>query len=151
MADNRSQFLATKGTTLFISKEEAEEVEPAEATWLALGCKTTELSYNGGAKSDIAVTTLCSIEKEQINGLPDPGEITLSGNWVTNDEAIEALHQAYVDDTTHAFRLIFPDKTGYVWLGQIRQENFTVAADAVVTGGFTVRMRGQLAPYNPGS
>lgn len=151
MAKNKSKYVVTKGTTVFVSKEAVETTVPKELTFLELGCLGTEISYTGGAKSDIDVTTLCSTEKEQINGLPDPGEITFNGNWVPNDEAIDTLHEAYVDDSTHAFRLIFPDGTGYTWNGQVRQENFTVAPGDVIKGGFTIRMRGQLEKYNAGS
>lgn len=142
-----SKYVVTKGTKVSISKETATTVNPTGGTWLAFDCITTEVSYTGGAKSDIDVTTLCSLEKENINGLADPGEIGFTGNWVKNDDAQKALHQAYLDDTLHAFRIVLPDGTGYAFLGEVRQENFTISTDAVITGGFTVRMKGQLEDY----
>lgn len=142
-----SKYTLTKGSRLEVTKTPVDSTTPTSATWLELGCLATEVSYTGGAKSDIEVTTLCSTEKEQTNGLPDPGEITLSGNWVPNDEAMEVLRTAYINDEIHAFRVVFPNGTGYAFLAEVRQESFTVSTDAILTGEFTLRMKGQLISY----
>lgn len=142
-----SKFTLTKGTKLFITKEAVTELNPLSAVWVSMSCLMTEFSYTGGSKSDVDVTTLCSTEKENTNGLADPGEASLTGNWVKDDDAIKALHTAYIDDSLHAFRVVLPDGTGYAFLGEVRQENFTISTDAVMTGGFTVRMKGQLEDY----
>ncbi|WP_392552923.1 hypothetical protein RHO14_03400 [Orbus wheelerorum] len=142
-----SKYTLTKGSRLEVTKDASNTTVPEGATWLELGCLLTEVSYTGGAKSDIEVTTLCSTEKEQTNGLPDPGEITLSGNWVPNDDALNVLRDAYTNDTAHAFRLVLQDKRGYAFVGEVRQESFTVSTDAVLTGEFTIRMKGRLENY----
>lgn len=142
-----SKFTLTKGSRLEVTKETATTTNPASATWLSLACLMTEVSYTGGAKSDIEITTLCSEEKEQTNGLADPGEITLSGNWVPNDEAMAVLRTAYANDTSLAFRLVLKDKSGYAFVAEVRQESFTISTDAVLTGEFTLRMKGPLEDY----
>ena len=54
------------------------------ATFLDLSCTIKEIQFTGGQKQDIDVTTLCSEEQENINGLPSPSEISLSGNFYKN-------------------------------------------------------------------
>jgi hypothetical protein len=52
-------------------------------TFLEAECATKEISYTGGQKSDIDVTTLCSTEQEQTNGLAAPAEMSISvTGWV---------------------------------------------------------------------
>ena len=85
-----SKYELTQGTKLSVSKAAATEANAATAVWLDLGGTVTEFSYNGGQKSDIEVTTLASTEQEMTNGLPAPGEITLSGNRGIEDEAQKA-------------------------------------------------------------
>ncbi len=73
------------------------------ATFLDLSCTIKEIQFTGGQKQDIDVTTLCSTEQENINGLPSPSEISLSGNFYKNP-AQDALREAYDNDSTYAFR-----------------------------------------------
>lgn len=153
-----SKYQVTKGSEIFVT--EKPYVDNGDNTYISLGCLLTEVSYTGGAKSDIEVTTLCSTTKEQTNGLPDPGEVTFSGNWVANDEALLIMRAAYNNNATHGFKIQFPDDPkstpplvggGYTFQGQVRQENFSIAPDAVVTGGFTVRMIGLMEEIKSGS
>jgi hypothetical protein len=54
------------------------------ATWLNLSCTIKQASFTAGQKNDIDVTVLCSDETENINGLPAPSEMSLSGNFYRN-------------------------------------------------------------------
>lgn len=141
-----SRYQVVKGTKISVTKEPFKE-DQAEPEYVELGCMFTEMSYTGGAKADIDVTTLCSTSKENTNGLPDPGEVSFTGNWVVCDEAIQVLRQAYNDDQVYGFKMEMFDADGnpaggYEFQGQVRQENFTITAGDVMKGGFTVRMRG---------
>lgn len=146
-----SKYVRTKNSSFWVSREPVPDDDTTEIDYVGLSCLTTEITYTAGAKSDIDVTTICSTEKEQINGLQDPGEITLNGNWVANDDAQKILREAYDNDQIYGFKIVFSDSTGYMFRGEVRQENFTVAPDAIVTGGFTIRIAGRLKDVNPGS
>ncbi|GAA5104531.1 hypothetical protein GCM10023211_02330 [Orbus sasakiae] len=139
-----SKYELTQGTKLSVSKTAATEANSASTVWLDLGGTVTEFSYNGGQKSDIEVTTLASTEQEMTNGLPAPGEITFSGNWVIDDEAQKSLRAAYDNDATHAFKIIFPSGKGYAFMAEVRQNSFSVAKAGVVTASYTLRMKGKL-------
>lgn len=139
-----SKYELTQGTKLSVSKTAATEANPANMVWLDLGGTVTEFSYTGGQKSDIEVTTLASTEQEMVNGLPAPSEITFSGNWVIDDEAQKALREAYDNDATHAFKIIFPSGKGYAFMAEVRQNSFSIAKAGVVTASYTLRMKGKL-------
>ncbi len=45
-------------------------------------CTIKEVQFTAGQKQDIDVTTLCSTEQENINGLGASSEISMSGNFI---------------------------------------------------------------------
>ncbi len=58
------------------------------------------------------MTTLCSTEQENINGLGASSEISMSGNFYLN-QAQNALRDAYDNDTVYAFKVQFPSGKGF--------------------------------------
>lgn len=68
------------------------------------------MQFTAGQKQDIDVTTLCSVEQENINGLGAASEISMSGNFYLN-AAQNALRSAYDNDTTYGFKVIFRQET----------------------------------------
>ncbi|MBX9342860.1 phage tail tube protein [Morganella morganii] len=145
-----SKYEKTQGTKISISKLPATEVNPTSAEFLPLACAAKEISYTGGQKSDIDVTTLCSTEQEMTNGLASPGEITISGNW-SPDEGQDVLRTAYDKDTIHAFKVEFPSGNGYAFLAEVRQNSWSAATSGLVTASFTLRMKGKPVPLKNGA
>ncbi|QXO52829.1 phage tail tube protein [Morganella morganii] len=145
-----SKYEKTQGTKISISKLPATEVNPIPAAeFLPLACASKEISYTGGQKSDIDVTTLCSTEQEMTNGLASPGEVSVSGNW-SPDEGQEALRAAYDNDTIHLFKVEFPSGNGYAFLAEVRQNSWSAATSGLVTASFTLRMKGKPVPVKAG-
>lgn len=142
-----SKYELSQGTQISITEEVATEINPTGATWVDFNCSVGEISYTGGQKSDIEVTTLCSVEQEMTNGLAAPAEIALSGNWVIDDEGQKVMREAYKNDSIHAFRIVFPSGKGYAFLAEVRQVSFTVSSSAVITGSFTLRLKGDIEEY----
>ncbi|HAS1743155.1 TPA: hypothetical protein I4G32_25170, partial [Enterobacter hormaechei subsp. oharae] len=101
-------------------------------------------------KQDIDVTTLCSEEQENINGLPSPSEISLSGNFYKNP-AQDALREAYGNDTTYAFQVIFPSGKGFKFLAEIRQHTWSSGTNGVVAATFSLRLKGKPENIESGS
>ncbi|QXO42228.1 phage tail protein [Morganella morganii] len=146
-----SKYEKTQGTKISISKLPATEVNPTPAAeFLQLSCAAKEVSYTGGQKSDIDVTTLCSTEQEMTNGLASPGEVSISGNW-SPDEGQEALRAAYDNDTIHVFKVEFPSGNGYAFLAEVRQNSWSAATSGLVTASFTLRMKGKPVPVKGGA
>ena len=138
-----SKYEKTQGTKINVSSEPATSINPAGATWQSINCSTKELSYTGGQKGDIDTTTLCSTEQEMTNGLAAPGEMTVSGNWSSEEEGQNTLRTAYDTDALHAFQVIFPSGNGYAFLAEVRQNSWSLGTAGVVTASFTLRIKGK--------
>ncbi|MCU1787518.1 phage tail protein [Pectobacterium polaris] len=119
------------------------------ATFLDLSCTIKEIQFTGGQKNDIDVTTLCSDEMENINGLPAQSEISLSGNFYRN-AAQDALRDAYDNDTRYAFQVIFPSGNGFQFLAEVRQHTWSSGTNGVVAATFSLRLKGKPTNIVPG-
>jgi hypothetical protein len=137
-----SLYEKSQETTIEISAlpVTAETVDDAE--YLNLSCTIKEIQFTGGQKQDIDVTTLCSVEQENINGLGAQSEISLSGNFYRND-AQDALRLAYDNDTTYGFRITFPSGNGFQFMAEVRQHTWSVSTNGVVAATFSLRLRGK--------
>ncbi len=144
-----SQHERTQGTKISVSKLPAIDITAVDTDSLSIDCTTKEISYTGGQKADIDVTTLCSTEQENINGLAAPAEVTISGNWAPA-EGQEVLRQAYDNDTVHAFKVVFPSNNGYAFLAEVRQNSWSVSTNGIVTASFTLRLKGKATPVVKG-
>ena len=119
------------------------------ATFLELSCTIKEIQFTAGQKNDIDVTVLCSEETENINGLPAPSEISLSGNFYRN-AAQDALRDAYDNDTRYAFQVIFPSGNGFQFLAELRQHTWSVTTNSAVAATFSLRLKGKPTNIVPG-
>jgi hypothetical protein len=119
---------------------------PNGFSFLDAQCATKEVTYTGGQKSDIDVTSLCSTEQEQTNGLAAPAEMALTRNWVGDEEARQALQQAYDNDELRALKVIFPSGNGYYALVEVRQSSWSAGTSAVVSATYSLRVRGKPKP-----
>ncbi|MEB7742267.1 immunoglobulin domain-containing protein [Escherichia coli] len=122
----------------------AETVEKAE--YLRLDCTIKEVQFNAGQKQDVDVTTLCSEEQENINGLGSPSEISMSGNFYMNP-AQNALRDAYDNDSVYAFKVQFPSGRGFKFLAEVRQHTWSSGTNGVVAATFSLRLKGKPSPY----
>lgn len=129
-------------TKILISSLPATKETMDSATFLDLSCTIKEIQFTGGQKQDIDVTTLCSTEQENINGLPSPSEISLSGNFYKNP-AQDALRDAYDNDTTYGFKVIFPSGNGFTFMAEVRQHTWSVGTNGVVAATFSLRLKGK--------
>lgn len=145
-----SKFEKTKGTQIGISSLPVTEADFKAAGFPAVGvtfleaeCATKEISYTGGQKSDIDVTTMCSTEQEQTNGLAAPAEMSISRNWVGDEEAQLALQTAYENDELRALKVVFPSGNGFYVLVEVRQSSWSAATSAVVGATYSLRVKGK--------
>jgi len=129
-------------TQVLISSLPATTETMETATFISLSCTIKEVQFTGGQKQDIDVTTLCSEEQENINGLPAPSEISMSGNFYRNP-AQDALRDAYDNDKSYAFQIIFPSGNGYKFLAEVRQHTWSSGTNGVVAATFSLRLKGK--------
>lgn len=144
-----AKYEKTQGTKISISDGPATEANPDGAVWIDAQCATKEINYTGGQKSDIDVTTLCSTEQEQTNGLASPAEVSLSRNWAGAEEAQEALQTAYENDEIRAIKVTFPSGNGFAMLCEVRQSSWSAATSGVVSASYTLRVKGKSERIRP--
>ncbi len=112
------------------------------ASYLGLSCTIKEVQFTAGQKQDIDVTTLYSVEQENINGLGAASEISMSGNFYLN-AAQNALRSAYDNDTTYGFKVIFPSGNGFTFMAEVRQHTWSAGTNGVVAATFSLRLKGK--------
>ena len=144
-----SKHEKTQGTKISVSKLAATDITAVETDSLSIDCTTKEISFTGGQKADIDVTTFCSTEQENINGLAAPAEITIGGNFAV-DEGQDVLRQAYDDDSVRAFKVVFPSGAGFGFLAEVRQNSWSASTNGIVTASFTLRLKGKSVPLVKG-
>ncbi|ENC9862832.1 TPA: immunoglobulin domain-containing protein [Klebsiella pneumoniae] len=135
-------FERAQKTVVMITSVPVTAEELASATWLNLSCTIKQASFTAGQKNDIDVTTLCSEETENINGLPAPSEMSLSGNFYRNP-AQDALRAAYDNDGVYGFKVIFPSGNGFMMRAEVRQHTWDSQANSVVAATFSLRLKGK--------
>lgn len=145
-----SKYEVTKGMTIAVSDAPVTSDEftapgfpDSGVAWLEAACATKEITFTGGQKGDIDVTTLCSTEQEQTNGLAAPAEMSISRNWVGDEEAQEALQTAYDNDELRALRVKFASGNGFYVLVEVRQSSWSAATSSVVGATYSLRVRGK--------
>lgn len=145
-----SQYEVTKGTQVGVSKTPISEAvftsigfPASDVEFLNAEFATKEISYTGGQKSDIDVTTLGSQQQEQTNGLAAAAEMSLTRNWVGQEDARLALQTAYDNDELRALKIVFPSGNGYYVLVEVRQSSWSAATSGAVSATYSLRVRGK--------
>ncbi|OHY63787.1 phage tail protein [Pluralibacter gergoviae] len=133
----RAQKTVVMITAVPVSAEELET-----ATFLNLSCTIKQVSFTAGQKNDVDVTSLCSDETENINGLPSPSEMSLSGNFYRNP-AQDSLRAAYDNDGVYGFKVIFPSGNGFIFRAEVRQHTWDAQTNSVVAATFSLRLKGK--------
>ncbi|NDL70507.1 phage tail tube protein [Vreelandella alkaliphila] len=138
----KAKFQLTKGTVVEVSAAAVATLDATVSEWLKISTTSKEISYTGGQKQEIDVTVLESEEQEMENGLRAPGELTISGNWTTDDPGQDSLRDADADadDTYRQLRVTFENGKSARMLVQVRQENWSIAPNGVASGGFNLRI-----------
>lgn len=129
-------------TQVMISSAPATAETMDKAEYLRLDCTIKEVQFTAGQKQDIDVTTLCSTEQENINGLGASSEISMSGNFYLN-QAQNALRDAYDNDALYAFKVLFPSGKGFKFLAEVRQHTWSSGTNGVVAATFSLRLKGK--------
>lgn len=138
-------------TTILAGLKAEDLINGSTSTTFVDGsCATNEISFTGGQKSDIEVTSLCSTEQEVTNGLAAPAEITVSRNWAPDDPMLKVLADAYNNNELRGFVVEFPGTvagvtsvSGYAFYAEVRQFTWSAATAGKVAATYTLRVRGK--------
>ncbi len=72
--------------------------------------------------------------------------MALTRNWVGDEEARQALQQAYDNDELRVLKVVFPSGNGYYALIEVRQSSWSAGTSAVVSSTYSLRVRGKPKP-----
>lgn len=141
-----SNYERSQLTQVMISSAPVRPETVEKAEYLRLDCTIKEVQFTAGQKQDVDVTTLCSTEQENINGLGSPSEISMSGNFFMNP-AQNALRDAYDNDSVYAFKVQFPSGRGFKFMAEVRQHTWSSGTNGVVAATFSLRLKGKPSLY----
>jgi len=100
----------------------------------------------GGSASVIDVTDLASLAKEKRMGLADEGQLTLTINYIPDNEMHQTLRDDRAARTRTMFRIEYTDGSDTVWDFDAFVTGFSVsgAVDGVVEAQVTLEITGAI-------
>ncbi|ATH99541.1 phage tail protein [Alcaligenes faecalis] len=144
-----SKVILVQGSSLQISKEEATSTSPTGLTFDSLDCVGRQIQWQGGQATENDVTTLCSTAKEFRLGLTDAGTMTVTGHWVSSDDAQKTIKAADRDKKPRLIELTFSDGSKFASLALVQQRSFDGSVDGVWSGTFSFRLTGEPLESEP--
>jgi len=106
----------------------------------------TTLSTPESTTSSVDTTTIASVAKEYISGLPDNGSLSLEGFWDSGNTYHVALRTAHVAQTAANFLMVFSDSPATKVLFTATPETFVITSepDAAITFSMGLKVSGAL-------
>lgn len=105
-------------------------------------CEGKTFNFADGTNTEIDTTTLCSVAKEYLVGLPDSGEFSIEMNMVPFDEAIVELRAAKLDLVDRNIRLSFPNGNVATFRAFIKSVPFQGGVDDTLKGSVAMKITG---------
>lgn len=148
---NPGPFIVTAVTALdlTVTGDVATNAVAAEVTitgYRHLG-EVTDFDGPGGSASVIDTTSLDSVAKEKLVGLPDEGQITFSLNFVPGNRGQVAFRQARRSRAETGFALVFSDTAATVarFQGFAMEWSVSGAVDDKVSASATIEITGAVS------
>ncbi len=135
-----SNFERSQLTKIMISSAPVTAETLDSASYLGLSCTIKEVQP--ARKQDIDVTTLCSVEQENINGLGAASEISMSGNFYLNAARTRCAVPMTMTPRM-ALKLFFRRKRIYLYQAEVRQHTWSAGTNGVVAATFSLRLKGK--------
>ena len=122
--------------------DNADAATATPSAWIAIG-EIATWDGPGGSASMYETTHLGSTAKEKMIGLPDEGQITLSGNWeLDTDAGQQAAATARLAGTEKNFRLTFSDASTGTFAGFVLGLASSGGVDDKVANSITIEITG---------
>lgn len=145
-----SEVTLVQGLSISISTGEVTELTPSPTpASVILDCIGREITYAGGASTEIDVTSFCSTAKEFRLGLEDSGTLSVTGHWVQGNAAHGVLRTAASDKLQRLITVTFVDGSTFSCLAFVTQRGFGAAVDGVVSANYSFRLTGDTLEVDP--
>ena len=139
-----STAISSQGTLININTSTSTTM-----AYVAIG-NVKEFSGFDGSAAELDKTNLSSSAKELMQGLPDWGNFTVSGDWDSADAGQAALRANYVARTAQTFQVLVAGSSGtskvYTFSAFVKKFSLSggvdkilqMSADLRITGGVTL-------------
>jgi hypothetical protein len=139
------QVLRSQGTTLHISLEDAATTVFGSATFVKVG-QVSNIGAPSGTAAKVDTTHLESDAKEFMMGIPDNGDVEVSGNSLDSDAGHDEMDEAKDAQEMRWFKVTRSDGSIRRWRGYVLKfTDFEMGVDAKVPFSSTVAINGAIA------
>lgn len=131
--------IKTQGTELQIDTD-------GTPTWTKVGGVASISGLGGGEAADIDTTDFDSTAKEFVQGLPDEGVITVTGNFDPDDAQQTLMQTRRASQASADFRAVLPDSgsTTFSFTAFVKSFEKSIEADDAVRFTATLRITGSI-------
>lgn len=122
------------------------EIDTGSSTFVAIGGVSSISGLGGGEAADIDVTDFASTAREFLQGLPDEGNITLSGNYDPADVQQTLMETKRSNQEVATFRITLQDTgtTEFEFNAFVKSFEKNLEADDAVRFSVSLRITGAI-------
>jgi hypothetical protein len=133
-----SNAISSQGTKFYVG----QEVSPT--TYIQVG-EVQTFDGPSGQANVIDTTHLTSTAKEKLIGLPDEGQITIGGNYVSSDNGQDEMFEARNTQQRRDFKLELSNGELWLFQGYVLAFNISGGVDDKVNFSATVEITGPVS------
>ena len=145
----RSEYTKTKDIGVFVSNSPSLSFITAATAKVGLEGTVTDYSMTAPEGEEIDVSTLASITKETISGLPSEATVSMNVNFVVGNAGQKRLRQSYDSGENYAFQIKYGDGSSIDWIARVTSYEFKGAKNGIVTGSFSFKVKGKFQFTEP--
>lgn len=145
----RSEYTKTKDIGVFVSNSPSLSFITAATAKVGLEGTVTDYSMTAPEGEEIDVSTLASITKETISGLPAEATVSMNVNFVVGNAGQKILRQSYDSGENYAFQIKYEDGSSIDWIARVTSYEFKGAKNGIVTGSFSFKVKGKFQFAEP--
>lgn len=142
---NTFELVGVDSTNYGTFVAESPNTATAQKATMTQFCELTGFNNQGGAATQIDVTTICSTAKEFELGLSDSGTVTMDFNDAPLQTVQAALRAANIAKSVIGIKVVFPGSGGTIlMLGFVLQTSFQGAVDQTWKASASLKLTGDI-------
>lgn len=145
----RSEYTKTRDIGVFVSNSPSLSFITAAMAKSSLEGTVTNIKVTAPEGEEIDVSTLSSLTKETISGLPAEATVSMNVNFVVGNEGQEILRESYLSGNNHAFQINCENGSSIDWIARVTTFDFEVPKNNILTGSFAFKVKGKLKFTKP--
>jgi predicted secreted protein len=139
----QSEYTKTRDIGVFVSNDPTVKLLTESTAKSSLECTVTDYSMTAPEGEEIDVSTLASVTKETISGLPAEATVSMNANFVIGNAGQKILRKSYDTGENYAFQIKYEDGSSIDWIARVNSYEFKGEKNGVVTGSFSFKVKGK--------